>query len=102
MIILYLTCANDIEAAKITDALLQARLVTCVRRMNVSSTYWWNDTINKDEEVLLMMEGVQEKFDGIEAVVAGLHSYEEFVLTAVDVLRTTPGTEKWLNDALEQ
>ncbi|HET9411645.1 MAG TPA: divalent-cation tolerance protein CutA [Candidatus Saccharimonadales bacterium] len=100
MIILYLTCANDNEAKTIGTALLEAKLVACVRRFGVSSSYWWDKKINHDDEVLLMMESLEEKFDAINAVVTKLHSYNEYVLAAVPVARTTPGVRKWLNDTL--
>ena len=48
-----------------------------------------------------MMESLEEKFDDIEAVVTRLHSYDEYVLTVVPVLKTTPGVLQWLNDTLE-
>ena len=100
MIILYLTCADEDEAKAIGMALLEAKLVACVRRSRVSSSYWWDEKINHDGEVLLMMESLEEKFDAIQAVVTKLHSYNEFVLTAVPVAKTTPGVRKWLGDAL--
>lgn len=100
MIILYLTCANEDEAKAIGTALLDAKLVACVRRFGVSSSYWWDKKINHDGEVLLMMESVEEKFDAIEGVVTKLHSYDEYVLTAVPVAKTTPGVRKWLDDTL--
>jgi periplasmic divalent cation tolerance protein len=100
MVILYLTCANDREAKKIGNALLEARLVTCVRQSPVVSSYWWDGKINHDDEILLMMESLEDKFDSIEVIVTKLHSHDEYVLTAVPVLETTPGVEKWLNETL--
>ena len=100
MVILYLTCADETEAKKIGGALLEAKLVTCVRRSPVSSSYWWDGKINHDNEILLMMESLEEKFEAIEQVVTKLHSYDEYVLTAVSVLKTTPGVEKWLEETL--
>lgn len=100
MIILYLTCANEAEAATITNALLEAKFIACARQTKVSSSYWWGGSINRDHETLLMMESVEEKFDAIEQVVTEHHSYDEFVLTAVSVLRTTPGVQQWLEDTL--
>lgn len=47
-----------------------------------------------------MMESMEEKFDGIEKIVTELHSYDEYVLTAVPVLKTTPGVHAWLNETL--
>lgn len=98
MIILFLTCANADEGKKISTALLESKLVACVRQSSVNSSYWWDNKIQNDDEVLLMIESVEEKFDEIETLVTKLHSYDEYVLTAVQVLRTTPGVEKWLKD----
>lgn len=100
MTILYLTCANKTEADVIGTALLEAKLVACVRQIPVSSSYWWNGAINHDDEVLLMMESVEEKFDEVDKMVAGLHSYDQYVLTSVAVSKTTAGVENWLNDIL--
>jgi periplasmic divalent cation tolerance protein len=101
MIILYLTCASEDEARTISTALLEAKLIVCARRSSVSSSYWWEGKINHDDEILLMMESTEEKFDDIEAIVTKLHSYDEYVLTAVPVLKTTPGVLQWLNDNLK-
>ncbi len=100
MIILFLTCANAEEAKTISHALLESKLIACVRQSPVSSSFWWENKIQTDEEVLLMMESIEEKFDQIETKVTELHSYDEYVLTAVQVLRTTPGVEKWLKGTI--
>lgn len=100
MVIYYLTCANKDEAQKITQELLEAKLVACIRQTNVSSSYWWDGKINHGSEVLLMMEGLEDKFAAIEAVVTRLHSYDEYVLTMVPVQKTTPGVLEWLDKTL--
>lgn len=100
MILLYLTCANEDEANKIGTALLEAKLIVCARRSPIKSSYWWDSKINHDDEVLLMMESLEEKFDAIEQLVTKLHSYDQFVLTAVSVLKTTSGVRKWLDQTL--
>lgn len=98
MVILYLTCASNDEAKKIALALLDAKLAACIRRLPVESDYWWDDNIQHDSEVLLMIESKEEKFDEINALVEKLHSYKDYVLTAVPVVRTTPGVLTWIND----
>ncbi len=100
MIILYLTCANSSEAKKISNALLEAKLVACVRQSTVASTYWWEGKINHDDEVLLMMETLEAKFDEVNRIIEKLHSYKEYVLTAVPVTKTTPGVKQWLRDTI--
>ena len=98
MIILYLTCANDTEAAKIALAILDAKLAACVRRMPVESDYWWDGRIQHSSEVMLMIESKAEKFDGINTLVEQLHSYKDYVLTAVPVVQTTPGVLQWIDE----
>lgn len=102
MVIYYLTCGNEVDARVISDALLEARLVACIRRAQVSSSYWWEGKIRHDTEILLMMEGIEENFEAIEAVITKHHSYKEFVLTMVPVTRTTPGVLKWLDEAVNK
>ncbi len=102
MIILYLTCANKDEAKVISQALLEAKLIACARRSPVSSSYWWDGKISHDDEVLLMMESVEEKFDAIDSLVARLHTYDAYVLTAVPVLKTTPRVLAWLDETLNR
>lgn len=101
MITLFLTCANNNEAETIGRALLEAKLVACVRQTNVSSSYWWDKAIQHDNEVLLMMESIEEKYDAIEKIVTELHSYTEHVLTAVKVHKSNPGVDEWLVQSLD-
>lgn len=100
MVILYLTCADDDEAKRIANTLLEAKLIACARRSPVSSSYWWDGEINHADEVLLVMESVASKFEEIQAVITKLHSYDGFVLTMTPVEKTTPGVEKWLEESL--
>jgi periplasmic divalent cation tolerance protein len=100
MVILYLTCADTKEADKIGQELLNKKLVVCVRQINVRSSYWWEDKISNDDEVLLMMESGEELFEKINKVVAKLHSYEQYVLTMTKVDKTTRGVEEWLDKYL--
>lgn len=101
MIILYLTCADKKEADTIATALLESKLVACVKKFKVSSTYFWDKQLNQDEEILLTMESIIEKFDDIEMTVKKLHSYDQHVLTAVHAIKTSPGVEAWLKDSLD-
>jgi periplasmic divalent cation tolerance protein len=100
MIILYLTCADEKEAKMISDALLEAKLIACAKRSSIKSSYWWDGKINHDDEVLLTMDSRQDKFDAIDEVVSRMHSYDQYNLTAVNVVKATSGVEKWLDDTV--
>jgi periplasmic divalent cation tolerance protein len=97
---LQLTCANHAEAANIADALLQARLITCAKRLPVESATWWRGEIDQGSEVLLVMESADDLFPDIEAEITSLHSYEVFVLQSLPILELSLAAQDWADDAL--
>ena len=102
MILLFLTCSNDAEADKISQVLLEKHLIVCAKKTPVSSAFWWKGKIDKADEIMLVMESSEEKFDEIEKEVKKLHSYETFVLSAVPVLKTSKGVSEWLKEGLKK
>lgn len=100
LITLFLTCANHGEAQKITDKLLDEKLAACVRQTRVKSDFWWQGKKEHADEVQLIIESTEEKFDEIEAVVRRLHSHKTFVLTAYSVLKSSAGVEKWAEEEI--
>lgn len=99
--ILLLTCANDKEADKISQVLLEKRLVVCIKKSSVSSSFLWKGKIDHGEEKLLTMESVEEKYKEIEKEVVKLHSYETFVLTCLPVSQTTRDVKDWMKKELK-
>ena len=98
---LWLTCKNKAEADKITKALLDTRLVACVRQLPANSSYWWDGKINHSTEILLQMESQVDSFDKVEKEVAKLHSYSTFVLEATSVTHVSKSAAKWLKSELQ-
>src|SRR3989304_1048680 len=101
MVIFFLTCADDEEAEKISQALLEKHLIVCAKRTTVSSAFFWQGNIDKAGRILLVRETSEENYDEIEKEVGKLHSYETFVLTAVPVARYSKGVAEWLNEGLK-
>jgi len=97
---IYLTCASSKEASKITAALLQKRLIACVKQLPVTSDFHRGGKIEHGKEVLLIMESRIDLFEEIEGEVAKLHSYDTFVLEAVPVTRVSQRAWEWLEKEL--
>ena len=102
MILLFLACADDKEAEKISQALLQKHLIVCVKKTPFSSTFFWKGKIDKANEILLVMESVEENYEEIEKEVRKLHSYKTFVLSAIPVIKYSKGVETWLKEGLNK
>ncbi len=92
-----LTCASDKEADSVGNALLDKRLVACVKKIPIFSTFWWKGKVESSQEVLLLMESKQENFEEIEKEVGQHHSYNTFVLQTVPLTAITNKAQLWLN-----
>lgn len=97
---LLLTCATQSEAEKIADALLNKHLIACAKFVPIDCAYWWQGKITKGQEMLLVMESREDLFDGVEAEVAKLHSYDTFVLQALPLVRVSKVATSWLDKEL--
>jgi len=97
---LFLTCKDDIEADAISHALLEKRLIACANKVAVSSSFCWNSAVDTANEVLLIMQTVEIKFTEIEAEIKKLHSYQTFVLTGFEVVRSSQGVMDWIKDSI--
>lgn len=97
---LYLTCDVK-EADSLIDLLLKKRLIVCAKKVPVNSMYWWEGEIEKADEVMLVMESAEEKFDVVEVEVKKVHSYDTFVLTAVPIGKVSKDAKKWLEENLK-
>lgn len=102
MVLLFLSCANDKEAQKISQSLLKKHLIVCAKKTPVSSAFFWKGKIDKANEILLIMESVEENYEEIEKEVRKLHSYETFVLSAIPVIKYSKGVETWLKEGLKR
>ncbi len=97
MKILLLTCPRE-HAEAISRALLEQRLVACVKNAAVDSMFWWLGEIESAEEALLVMETTEERFGEIERAVQELHPDDTFVLVQLPVEQASPGVEQWLRE----
>lgn len=100
--ILFLTCTNRKEADKITQTLLKKHLVVCVKKIPISSSFWWEGKIDHTQEILLMMESEESKFSEAEKEVRKIHSYKTFVLVSLPISKTSKGVKDWLEKELKK
>ena len=99
--LLYLTCANSKEALSITTVLLSKKLIACAKQMPVGSNFIWEDNLEHDDEVLLIMDSRMDLFEEVQAEVTQLHSYQIFVLQAVPLIKINADAALWLKESLK-
>ena len=100
-VVLFLTCADEREADEITDVLLRKKLVVCIKKTKVESSFLFKGKTDAADEVLLIMDSVEEKFKEIEKEVRKIHSYKTFVLLASPILKASKGVRKWIKKEIK-
>jgi periplasmic divalent cation tolerance protein len=88
------TCANEDDAMRIADTIVQERLAACVNILpGVRSIYRWEGHVESEQEILLIVKTTQESFPALRDRIVALHSYETPEVIALPVV---DGFEKYL------
>ncbi len=83
------TCGNKDEAERIASHIVNERLAACVNVIGSNDTltsfYRWEDKLQKEPEILLMIKTTQRGLPQLEARIQALHSYSvpEFIVLPV-------------------
>lgn len=101
MIVVFLTCVDDEEADRISNVLLDKKLIACAKKMSIESTFWWQGKKDNAKEVLVILETVEDKFEQIEKEVKLLHSYDTPMLFSLVVSQTTKQVNDWLKKEVQ-
>ena len=70
------TEANQSLAETLAQKLLQRRLAVCITLQKVQSHYWWQDELQKEEEVQLLIKTTEDQLEMLNYAIEELHSYE--------------------------
>ena len=102
VIMLLLTCAHQDEANKIAQSLLEKRLIACAKQMPITSLFRWQNAIENSQETLMLMDSMDTKFNAIETEVRRLHSYDTFVLVALEASHISSAAQQWIANEIQQ
>jgi len=101
-IIILVTCKNNLEAEKITQSLLEQRLIACGNIVSpVVSFFHWGGMIDKAEECLIVMKSRLDLFEQVVEQVKDLHSYEVPEILALPIVEGSKIYLDWMNDVLQ-
>jgi periplasmic divalent cation tolerance protein len=88
---------NADQAAEIAHTLVTERLAACVNLVPaVRSIYRWQEKINDDNEVLLLIKTRSEQFDRLRSRILELHPYEVPEVLAIPIEAGYAAYLEWL------
>ena len=95
------TCSEE-HAESLLLQLLEARLVGCGNLVpGIVSHYWWQGKIERDQEVLMLMETTVEQADAAVIQLRELHPYDVPKILVIDPERADPAYADWLRGVVQ-
>lgn len=99
--ILYVTCKDQNEASVIAKALLQKKLIACGNIIpQMTSIYEWNDQIEEQTEVILLLKTSKKHTKMIEKIVLEKHSYDCPCVLEIPLSSINSDFKDWLEESI--
>ncbi|MBA6264003.1 MAG: divalent-cation tolerance protein CutA [Colwellia sp.] len=96
------TCPDINNAKLIAQHLIKERLAACVNIIpNVISIYRWQDTIESDEEIQLIIKTQSDKFNEVANEIKRLHRYDTPEIIAMNIQQGDNSYLNWINESLK-
>lgn len=95
-IIVYITHSSEENAQKISDYLLQKKLVACANIFPIKSMYWWNGNIENDDEYVSIVKTATSLWDTLQKEITKIHPYEVPCIMKLQAEANQP-YEKWIH-----
>jgi len=97
-LVIFCTCPDRETATRLARTLVEERLAACVNAIGgVVSTYRWQDKIEVDDEVLLLIKTTSDQYEALEARLIELHPYEVPEVLAVEPVAGSAPYLAWLD-----
>jgi periplasmic divalent cation tolerance protein len=94
-------CASAEEARRIARALVEKRLAACVNIIpGVRSVYRWDDAIQEEEEVVLLIKTSRALLEELKDEIERLHSYQVPEVVALSIVDGSERYLSWMNGEL--
>jgi periplasmic divalent cation tolerance protein len=94
------TTSSKVEAESIARALLAQRLAACIQVTQIQSYYTWKDSVNVDEEQLLLIKCKEADFADLQQCIKANHSYEVPEIILVPITAGLPEYFQWLSEVI--
>ncbi|KAF2349901.1 Divalent ion tolerance protein CutA [Trinorchestia longiramus] len=99
----YVTVPNPDVAKTIARGLVRNRLAACVNIIpGVTSVYEWEDKIEEDSELILMIKSRCSKIEELTEFVKKNHPYDVCEVITTPITGGNPAYLSWLGDVVKE
>jgi len=98
VLLVFCTCPGEEAGAAIAETLVTERLAACVNRLPaLTSVYLWQEQVERDKDILLLIKTTSARFDALRARLCELHPYELPGIITTPVTRGLPAYLQWVS-----
>ena len=84
-------------AERLAQGMLERRLVACVNILpDISSFYWWQDRLERADEVLVFMKTTHDRWPELEAFMREQHPYNTPEMLALPISTALDTYYEWI------
>jgi periplasmic divalent cation tolerance protein len=95
--LIYITASSEEEARTIARTLVEERLAACANILGqIASVYWWEDGLQEDAEVALIVKSTGALVPRIVDRVKALHSYDCPCVVALPIEAGNAAFLEWI------
>lgn len=95
--LVYVTAPNRDEALNLARNMVSERLAACANLLgDITSVYWWDGTLNEDQEVALILKTRADLVEALTARLRELHSYTCPCVVALPIAAGNPAFLDWI------
>jgi periplasmic divalent cation tolerance protein len=96
-VMVYTTYPSIVEAERAARALVEQHLCACVNILpGMISHYWWQGTIERGEEVVMIIKTRSSLAERVSTAVKEMHSYATPALLVIPIEHVDRGYLDWL------
>lgn len=92
------TCPDQSTAERLAEALVAEGLAACVNILpGATSVYTWEDRIERDAELVLLIKTTAARFDSLQQRLVELHPYDVPEVIATPISHGLPAYLDWVS-----
>lgn len=103
MMLIVFTTTSTADAEQLAEAIVDTKLAACVQIIpSIKSIYVWQGELQKEEESLLLIKTLPEKYAELESFIKANHSYDVPEIVAVEAERVSGDYFAWASVAVKR
>lgn len=98
--LIYITHSSKAEAQRLSQHLLEQKMVACANIFPITSAYWWQGSIQNEEEWVSIVKTTIEKYEPVKTIVEQIHPYEVPCILKIEV-EANAAYEQWIRGSVQ-